>query len=79
MEWGEFCALLKGIMPETPLGMIVQIRAEEDKDMLKGFSPEQHSIRNDWRNRHSAVERMTVGEKTKSMVKLQDIFAKAFG
>ena len=47
MTWSEFCTLLKGIMPETPLGQIVSIRSEEDKNMLKNFTKEQHKIKND--------------------------------
>lgn len=51
MPWDEFCSYLSGIMPDTPLGNIVQIRAEENKDILKNFSPEQKRIRMEWRNR----------------------------
>lgn len=79
MEWGEFRSLLIGIMPETPLGRIVQIRAEEDKEVLNHFAPEQHSIRNAWRSRNPIVDRMSEDEKKESVLKLQDIFAKAFG
>lgn len=49
MKWDEFRDLLIGIGPETPLGRIVAIRAEEDKDILDHFTPEQHRIRNEWR------------------------------
>lgn len=79
MEWGEFCTLLTGIMPDTPLGMIVQVRAEEDKDVLKHFTPEQRSIRNAWRSRNPVVDNMSETEKKESVAMLQDIFAKAFG
>lgn len=51
MSWDEFCTLLSGIMPKTPLGQIVSIRSEEDENMLKNFTEEQHKIRNEWRNR----------------------------
>lgn len=51
MKWGEFSALLSGIGPDTALGRIVSIRAEEDKEMLKSFTPEMRRIRNEWRNR----------------------------
>lgn len=79
MEWGEFCKLLNGIMPKTPLGMIVQVRSEEDQDVLKHFTQEQRSIRNAWRNRNPIVDNMTEEEKQESVESLQDIFAKAFG
>ena len=51
MPWDEFCSYLSGIMPDTPLGNIVQIRSEENKDVLKNFTPEQKRIRSEWRSR----------------------------
>lgn len=79
MSWSEFYTLLTGIMPKTPLGQIVGIRSEEDKDMLKNFTLEQHKIRNDWRNRNNSVRDMSDGEKEEEIKKVQEIFAKAFG
>lgn len=77
MSWSEFCSLLKGIMPETPLGQIVSIRSEEDKDMLKNFTADQHKIRNEWRDKQ--VENMTDEEKEEQIQELQELFAKMFG
>ena len=51
MPWDEFRALLIGIGPDTPLGRIVSIRAEDDGEMLKHFSKEQLRIRSEWRSR----------------------------
>ena len=45
MKWSEFRSLLVGIGPDTILGRIVAIRAEDDKDMLKNFTAEQRKIR----------------------------------
>ena len=79
MSWSEFCTLLTGIMPETPLGQIVSIRSEEDKEMLKNYTKEQHKIRNDWRNRVNPIRDMSDEEKEEELRKVQEIFAKAFG
>lgn len=78
MSWSEFCALLKGIMPKTPLGQIVSIRSEEDKDILKHFTKEQHNIRNKWRNRNNPVMELSDEEKEEEIRKVQEIFSKAF-
>jgi len=51
MRWKEFCALLSGIGPDTPLGRIVAIRAEDDAEILKHFTTEQKRIRDEWRLR----------------------------
>ena len=53
MKWDEFKALLSGISAETPLGRMVSIRSENDDDVLKHFTKEQHRIRNEWRNRQA--------------------------
>lgn len=53
MKWDEFRDLLVGIVPDTALGRIVSIRAENDKEVLKHFSKEQHRIRNEWRHRRA--------------------------
>lgn len=79
MTWSEFCVLLGGIMPKTPLGQIVSIRSEEDKDMLKNFTPEQHKIRNDWREKNSPIQHMTDEEQRQAVRGIQEAFAKAFG
>lgn len=50
MKWSEFAALISGLNSETPLGVIVSIRAEQDKEILKHFSKAQHRIRNSYRN-----------------------------
>jgi hypothetical protein len=79
MSWGEFCTLLSGIMPETPLGQIVSIRSENDKEILKHFTPEQHRIRNEWRSRR-AREMIQDPETAASMVKaFQEACKQAFG
>jgi len=53
MQWDEFRALLAGISSETALGRVVAIRAENDKNILKNFTPEQHRIRNSWKRRQA--------------------------
>lgn len=44
--------MLIGISPETALGRVVAIRAEDDPKMLKHFTKEQKRIRSEWRSRH---------------------------
>lgn len=51
MKWDEFKDMLVGISPDTALGRIVAIRAENDKNVLKHFTKDQKRIRNEWRNK----------------------------
>ena len=48
MPYSEFTTLLAGLDHETPLGRIVGIRTENDKDRLKSFTPEMRRLRRDW-------------------------------
>lgn len=51
MSWREFSYLLNGISGDTPLGRIVSIRAENDPEVLKNFTPEEKRIRNEYRRK----------------------------
>lgn len=78
MSWSEFSTLLAGIMPKTPLGQIVSIRSENDKDMLKHFTQEQHKIRNEWKSRMGKAL-VTDKNKAASQIKaFQEMCKRAF-
>ena len=51
MSWDEFCDLLAGLDPETPLGRMIRIRTENDEGVLEHFTPEMRSIRNEWQKK----------------------------
>lgn len=51
MSWDEFCSLLTGIMYDTPLGRVVEIRSEKDPKVIKEFTKEEKRIYNEWRYR----------------------------
>ena len=78
MSWSEFCTLLAGIMPETPLGQVVSIRCENDKEVLKRFTKEQHRIRNEWRSRMTKAVTLNKDEAKKQLKMFQEAMKKAF-
>ena len=78
MSWSEFCTLLAGIMPETPLGRVVSIRSENDKEVLKNFTKEQHRIRNEWRSRMTKAITLNKDEAKKQLKIFQEAMKKAF-
>ncbi|MGG4397244.1 Gp15 family bacteriophage protein [Paenibacillus thiaminolyticus] len=79
MTWSEFSTLLAGIMPETPLGQIVSIRAENDREKLKLFTSEQKRIRTEWRNRQLRQVKFDPNEAAKAVAEFEKMIAKAFG
>ncbi len=57
MHYSEWLLLVGGIMEDTPLGQIVLIRKENDRDRLKHFSQYEHRIRNEWREFRAGQEK----------------------
>lgn len=53
MTWREFAALLGGLGADTPLGRVAAIRAEEDPDRLREFTPAMRQLRAAWRTRRA--------------------------
>lgn len=80
MSWTEFFNLLSGLTHETPLGLIVSIRAESDKERLKGFNKDQMKIRSEWRRKIDTkmVSTMTVESKKKATEEFQSILKSMF-
>lgn len=79
MPWSEFSTLLSGIMPDTPLGKVVSIRSETDKDALKNFTKDQHKIRNEWINRNNKKMLKLSDAQLKEMTKgVQEALKRAF-
>lgn len=78
MSWSEFSTLLAGIMPETPLGQVISIRSENDKDTLKNFNSAQHKIRNDWRNRMNKTVALDKNEAVKQISNFQQAMKAVF-
>jgi Bacteriophage Gp15 protein. len=72
MKWDEFRALVSGLSAETPLGRLVSIRAENDKDVIKNFTKEQKRIRSEWRNR--SAQKMSTETFEQEMLALEKMF-----
>ena len=54
MSFREFAYLIEGLTDETPLGWIVAIRAENNPERLKEFTPEQRKIRSEYRKKSAS-------------------------
>lgn len=79
MPFSEFCTLVAGLMPDTPLGSIVTIRSEKDPKVRRGFSKEQRRIYNEWRKR-KAEEKLDDPDVLDQSVKgLEEMLTKMFG
>ena len=52
LQYDEFLNLTSCLMPDSPLGQIVAIRSEKDKEIISNFNETQKKIYNDWKNRN---------------------------
>lgn len=77
MDWAELCSDISGLMGETPLGNIVQIRSEDDKERLKNFTQEQKNIR--WKYRMKMAENVDQEEFKRTIADLQKAFKEMAG
>lgn len=77
MSFDEFTTLLSGILPDTPLGQIVSIRAESDSDTIRRFNETQRKIYNDWQNR--IISKKSKDVKEKELENLINMMSKMFG
>lgn len=56
MKWAEFRSLIAGLGAETPLGQVIRIRAEDDPEILKGFTEGQRRIHAEWRKEQAKAK-----------------------
>lgn len=71
----EFLRLLSGMMPDTPLGRLVAVRAETNAEVMKTFGATERRIRAQWLKFAGASLAHTQGD----LQELQASLAKAFG
>lgn len=72
MSWAELSSDISGFMADTPLGNIVQIRSEDDKEKLKYFTQEQKNIR--WKYRMKIAQNVDKEEYKKVIAEFQQLF-----
>lgn len=72
---------MAGLLPETPLGGVVEIRAEKDPKIIQKFGPHEKKIRAQWNAFRSrkAVAIMDPAAWEKEIGKLQEMLCTMFG
>ena len=77
MAWTEFCDLLSGLSANTALMRVVSVRAEEDPEVLKDFTPEQRRIRSRRRNR--MAKQKSAQDVNSFLAQMQAVFQRMSG
>ena len=81
LPYWEWARLVEGLMDDTPLGRVVAVRTEKNRERIKAFSPWQRKIRAEWRafQVEQAAAQMDQEEWRRQMAALEQMMAKAFG
>lgn len=85
LKYSDWAKMVGGLMDDTPLGHVVGVRSETNKEIIKNYTNEQRAIRDDWSR--FLASRVTGKEFTKSdeanwdkqMAEMERAFAAAFG
>lgn len=76
ISYAEWARLLAGIMPETPLGQVVGIRAEKDPKAIARFGRHERKIRAEWARFKAGKQSMH--KKQLDMRRLQETLQRLF-
>lgn len=70
-----------GLMDDTPLGRVVAVRAETDRETIRRFTPWQRRVRAEWKRflARQAVRQADAGTLRQQMAGLERMLARAFG
>lgn len=79
MPFQEFITLVSGLLPETPLGRIIAIRAETDKKTIKAFTADQRKVHNDWKRKSAEIQLQNPEQLDKQMDDLAKMIETMFG
>lgn len=77
MDWIEFTILLNGLTADTPLGRIIQIRSEDNQDIIDNFSKAEKEIYDAWQHKQMELK-FKNKSKEEVMKDIQDMFKGMF-
>ncbi len=80
LPYAEWAKLVGGLLDDTPLGRIVSIRGETDRQVLANMTPWQKKIRSEWQAFLAGKQSGQPPEKLRNqMAQLEKMLARAFG
>lgn len=82
LKYSDWAKLVSGLMEDTPLGRIVSIRSETDREAIRKFTSEQKKVYNYWqrfRSRKIMSDPEFLRSYEEQMKALERSFAAAFG
>ncbi len=77
MHYSDWSLLVSGLMNDTPLGKVVEIRCETDKERIKMFTPGERRIRREWQE--FLTKQKKPEELQNDIKEFERMFARMFG
>lgn len=79
LSYSDWSKLVSGLMHDTPLGQVVAIRSEDDKDVLKKMTPEQRAVRSEWFAFRASNVQYSAEDMRRQSEQLEKMIASLFG
>lgn len=80
LKYSDWVKMVSGLMDDTPLGRVVAVRSEKDREMIRHMNKWQKQIRADWTAfRASSHPQVEAAEAKKQMAALEQMLAGLFG
>lgn len=79
LSYSDWSKLVSGLMHDTPLGQVVTIRSEDDKDVLKKMTPEQRAVRSEWFAFRASNVQYSAEDMRRQSEQLEKMIASLFG
>lgn len=79
LHYSDWAKLVGGLMHETPLGQMVALRSERDREAIKRFTPSQKRLRSEWAAYKSTrAAKQDAATSREQMNQLERMFAAMF-
>lgn len=79
LSYCDWAKLVSGLMNDTPLGKVVELRSETDKEILKNMTAEQRAARQKWFDFCNSSQRISEEDMQKQSEALEKMIAAMFG
>lgn len=79
LSYSDWSKLVSGLMNDTPLGKVIEIRSEDDAEVIKNMNSDQLAIRNEWQDFCNSKITYSEADMLKQAEKLEKIMASLFG
>ncbi len=79
LSYSDWAKLVSGLMNDTPLGKVVEIRSEDDAEIIKNMTKEQLAIRSEWQSFVNSNITYSEEDMQKQSEMLEKMMASLFG